>query len=81
MRKIGHLILLCGFIGLLYLLMMAFQPATNTIIESANSSINWTAHKSFGLAQAAMVGWPFWVYLIPAGIGIPLAVAIIKGEK
>lgn len=80
MNKIGKLIMLCAMVGFLYVLMMLLQPATNTMVETANTSANWSAHSSFEYAQAVMIGWPFWAYLVPVGIGIPAAVAILKGE-
>lgn len=80
MRKFGHLIILIIFVGILYLMMMMFQPSINAMIETANSSVNWSANEHFPLAQAAMVGWPFWAYLVPAGIGIAGAIGILKGE-
>ena len=80
MRKIGHIALVVFMIGVLYLLMMIFQPAINSMVETANSTVNSTAHDSFKYAQAALLGWPFWCYLIPVAIGMILVVAILKGE-
>ena len=62
------------------MLMIMFQTPINAMIETTNSSVNWTAHSSFGLAQAAMVGWPFWSYLIPGSIGTIAIVFTLKGD-
>lgn len=80
MKKFGRLILLIVFIGILYLMMMMFQPATNAMIETTNSTANWSAHGNFELAQGAMVYWPWFAYFVPVIIGVPIAVAILKGE-
>ncbi len=80
MKKIGTILVVMFLVGFAYILMMMFQPATNAMIETANSTVNWTAHSSFGYAQAAMVGWPFWSYLVPVSIGTIAIVAILKGD-
>ena len=80
MRKIGNILLVIFLIGMAYVFLMLFQPATNSIITTANSSSNWTAHPSFGYAQAVITGWPFWAYLVPVSIGSICVVAILKGD-
>lgn len=80
MKKLGRLIVLFMMIGILYLLIMILQPSTNAMIETTNSTANWSAHSNFGLAQGAMVYWPWFSYFVPVIIGVPIAVAIIKGE-
>jgi len=81
MKKIGAILMVLFLVGFAYLLMIMLQPSTNAMIETTNSTVNWTAHSSFGFAQAAMVGWPFWSYLIPGSIGTIAIVGILKGEK
>lgn len=80
MKKIGLLFVTTFMVVMAYLLMMLFQPSINSMIQTTNSTVNWTAHSNFGLAQAAMIGWPFWSYLIPGSIGLIAWVAILKGE-
>ncbi len=80
MRKIGNIAIVIFLVGVAYILMMLFQPAINTMVATANSTSNWTAHPSFGYAQAALVGWPFWSYLVPVSIGSVAVVVILKGE-
>jgi len=80
MRKIGSIAIVVFFVGLVYILMMLFQPATLAMIETTNSTANWSAHSSFSYAQAALVGWPFWSYIIPVSIGTIAVVGILKSE-
>lgn len=80
MKKLGRLIMLFIFIGILYLMLMMFQPATNAMIETTNSTANWSANSNFEHAQSAMVYWPWFSYFVPVIIGTPIAVAILKGE-
>ena len=54
-----------------YFLMFALQPATNTIITTANiSTSNWTADPAFGMAQGVMNSFPLWQWILPAFIGL-----------
>lgn len=80
MKKFGLLFVTTMMVVLCYILMMLFQPSINTMIASTNSTVNWTQHSNFALAQAAMVGWPFWAYFIPASIGLIAWVAILRGD-
>ena len=80
MRKIGNIAIVVFLVGFCYILMMLFQPAINTLVATANSTSNWTAHSSFGYAQSALVGWPFWAYLVPVSIGSVAVVGILKGD-
>lgn len=82
MKKVGQLILIFAFVVFCYLFMMALQPFTNAVVESTNSTIaaassNWTNYKG---AQAVLVGWPFWAYLIPASFGAILTVGVLRSE-
>lgn len=60
-----------------YFLMFAMQPATNTIIATANASTgNWTADPAFGMAQGVMNSFPLWQWFIPALVGLVFIVMI-----
>lgn len=50
-----------------YVMLLAFQPATNLIIETANASANWTNAQD---AQGLMVSFPLWQWLLPGFIGL-----------
>jgi len=81
LKKVGRIILTVAFVGILYIMMALFQPAINTLIVSANTSANWSAHAEFPKTQALMIGWPFWSYLIPASIGVIVSVQILRSNE
>jgi ABC-type antimicrobial peptide transport system permease subunit len=54
-----------------YAIMLALQPATNTIIATANASTgNWTADPAFEMAQGVINSFPIWQWLLPGFIGL-----------
>lgn len=81
MNKIISLVMIVVVVGIMYMFMILLQPTMSSIISSANTSINWTAHADFERAQAAMIGWPFWAYLIPGSLGIVAVIGVLKGQK
>ena len=67
------MLVICGIVaGVLfsYLIMFALQPATNTIIETANATGNWSVDPAFEMAQGVMNSFPLWQWFIPAFIGL-----------
>lgn len=78
MKKLGMIILVFFFVGLAYLIMMTLQPFTNQVIDTVNSTANWTNYPE---TQAVLVGWPFWAYLLPAGMGMVAVFFILKGDS
>ena len=80
MRKSGHILITVFLVGFAYILMMLFQPTVNNMVETSNSSIDWTGHESFEYAQVVLIGWPFWSYLVPVTIGTAVVIKILKGE-
>jgi ABC-type antimicrobial peptide transport system permease subunit len=54
-----------------YVLMLAMQPATNTIIATANASTgNWTVTPEFEMAQGVINSFPVWQWILPGFIGL-----------
>lgn len=81
MKKIGRIALICFFVGMAYLLLIVFQPITNAMVETANTgTANWSEHPNYRYAQAVLVGWPFWAYLVPGTIGTFAVVVTLKQE-
>lgn len=78
LQKAGWILIIYCVIGLVYVLMMTFQPFTNSVVATVNASVNWT---EFPETQALMVGWPFWSYFVPASIGLVLTVMILRDKE
>jgi len=54
-----------------YVIMLVLQPATNTIVSTANASTgNWTADPGFEMAQGVINSFPIWQWLLPGFIGL-----------
>ena len=65
-----------------YLIMLALQPATNILIETANASTgNWTADPGFEMAQGVMNSFPVWQWILPGFVGLVFMVWILKTTK
>ena len=77
MGKLGRLIIIIGLVIMAYLMLMVLQPFTNVAIQTANASANWS---NFPGGQEAIVGYPFWVYLIPFLIGMLAVVGILRSK-
>jgi hypothetical protein len=77
MHKILIDIMIVGGVIFAYIFMAAFQPGTNAIINSVNSSTNWTGFES---TQAAINSYPLWGWLIPGLVGIIAFVVNHKGK-
>lgn len=78
MRKIGSLLVVIFFVGIAYLFILAAQPTINAMVETANSSANWTTYPT---AQPVVQGFPFWIYFVPAGVGFAAVVAILRSKN
>lgn len=68
------LLVICGIVAaviITYVLMLAMQPATNSIISTANATTgNWTADPAFGMAQGVINSFPLWQWFLPGFIGL-----------
>lgn len=78
MKKIGTLVIIYAVVVVVYLLMMALQPFTNAMVETANATVNATTYPE---TQAVLVGWPFYAYIVPGGIAIIATIAVLKGNE
>ena len=77
----GALIIGCTVVA--YVVMLAIQPAFNTIVSTANASMWATSNMSnyFGTVEVVNSS-PFWIWLVPGGIGIiSLVVLFRSGER
>ena len=77
MKKVGTLALIIFTIGFVYLMLLVFQPTINSMAETANSSVNATTYPE---TQAVIQGFPFWIWLVPASVGM-VAVVVTLSEK
>jgi hypothetical protein len=78
MKKIVYDIVIVAGVTIAILFMAAFQPGTNAIISSVNSSINGTA---FPTMAAAVNSYPIYSWLIPGLVGLILFVYNHKFSK
>lgn len=74
-KKAGLILLVIFMVIGVYVIMMALQPFTNAVVETVNTTANWTNYPE---TQAVLVGWPFWVYLLPASFGMVATYIILK---
>lgn len=66
-NKIFLCIAIIALVVFTYVILLAMQPATNAIIETANASANWTGAED---AQGLMTSFPLWQWLIPGFVGL-----------
>jgi len=69
------IIVTVGLVILAYIMLMMLRPFIGDAVETANASANWT---NFPGGQEAIVGFPYWAYFIPAGIGLVAVVGILR---
>lgn len=58
-----------------YVIMGALQPTVNALIQTANASGNWT---NFESTQAAINGFPIYMWAIPGLVGVVAIVITLK---
>jgi len=79
-KKVGEVFLICVFITFAYMLLILFQPITNSFVQSANATISASSNWSnYAGAQEVLVGWPFWLWMIPGALGVICTVLVLKG--
>ncbi len=58
-----------------YMIVAASQPVVNEIIESANTSTNWTG---FEETQAMVTSYPLYLWAIPGVVGLVAIIYYLK---
>lgn len=56
-----------GAVILTYVIMLALQPATNTIIATVNSTGSWAGYES---SQGIINSMPLWQWALPGFVGL-----------
>lgn len=78
MKQILHLLVVIGAVVLAYIFLMIVHTPTREIIDTVNTTANWTSYPE---AQAFMLGWVWWVWFVPAVFGIAAVVYILKFKE
>lgn len=81
MQKAGRIVIIIIVVAAAYGMITIFQPITNSMVQTANSSIaassNWSNYPE---TQAVLLGWPFWLWMLPGSAGV-LATVVVLTKK
>jgi len=79
LSKIGWVLGIWVAITVVYIVMTAAMPGINTIVQTANSTINATSNLSnYPGLQDTIESSPLWLYVIPAAVGGIATVVVLK---
>lgn len=77
MKKVGFVIALTVGMILVYLLLFAIHPAISDIVDTANTSANWTG---FEETQNAVNAFPLYVWFIPFILYLIAIVIVLRAD-
>jgi hypothetical protein len=78
MKKMGTVAMLSIALVLCYLILIACQPAINSIVTTANASTNWTGYES---TQNTINSFPLYVWFVPFLIYIIVIAIVMKTDE
>lgn len=81
MNKYVSVALIVAAVVVAYMLITVLQPITVSMVESANTTISASSNLSnYPGTQAALIGWPWWLWFVPAFLGTILVVVELKRQ-
>ena len=78
-EKIKLVGLIIGAVTVAYLILTAVMPVLTDAASTANTTISGSSNfTDYPGTQGALLASPFWLYFVPAIIGIAVIVVVLK---